>query len=87
MLLRVFPGHRGDFRRQQAHDDAVFIGGPWRAVKAQEGGPGALFAAEAEAAVAHEAVHQQDRQRIENEQSQKGDEHDDVQRPPLPLCP
>ena len=51
MLLRVFPGHRGDFHRQQAHDDAVFIGGPRRAVEAQEGGPGALFAAEAEAAI------------------------------------
>ena len=40
-------------------------------------GEDALEDAEAEAAVAHEAVHQQDRQRIENEQSQKGDEHDD----------
>ncbi|CCJ87939.1 hypothetical protein BN133_4316 [Cronobacter dublinensis 582] len=51
MLLRVFAGDRGDFRRQQAHDDAVFIGGPRRAVKAQEGRARALFAAEAEAAV------------------------------------
>ncbi len=51
MLLRVFTGDGGDFRSQQAHDDTVFIGGPRRAVKAQEGGPGALFAAETKAAV------------------------------------
>ncbi len=51
MLLRVFTGDGGDFRRQQAHDDPVFVGRPRRSVKTQERGARALFSAEAEAAV------------------------------------
>ncbi len=51
MLLRVFPGNGGDFRRQQAHDDTVFIGRPRRTVETQERSARALFPAETKAAV------------------------------------
>ena len=57
VMLRVFTGYRGDFSRQQAHDDTVFVRRPRFAVEAQERGPGALFAAEAQAAV-EQAVHE-----------------------------
>ena len=51
MLARVLAGARGDLGGQQVHDRAVLVGGPDGAVAAQEAGPGALLAAEAERAV------------------------------------
>lgn len=49
--LAGFPGNSGDFRRQQAHDDTVFIGRPRRTVETQERSARALFPAETKAAV------------------------------------
>lgn len=49
--LAGFPGNGGDFRRQQAHDDPVFIGRPRRTVETQERSARALFPAETKAAV------------------------------------
>src|SRR5579864_6793293 len=46
MLARIFLRTRGDFRRQQIHDETVFVGGPRGAVEAQEARPGAFFTAE-----------------------------------------
>ena len=45
------PGHREDLRGQQREDDAVLVGGPHRAVAAQERGARALLAAEADRGV------------------------------------
>ncbi|MNI43152.1 hypothetical protein D3C73_974730 [compost metagenome] len=51
MILWVFTGDCGDFRRQQTHNHAVFIGRPRFAVETQEGCPSALFATKAQAAI------------------------------------
>ena len=51
MLAGVAAGRRQDFGRQQVEDEAVLVGRPDRAVLAQEGSPGAFFAAKAERAI------------------------------------
>src|SRR5690625_7875988 len=43
--------HRDDFCRQKVQDDAVFIGGPHRAIETQERRPGRFLTAEANAAI------------------------------------
>ena len=50
-LAGIAAGVRRDLGRQQRRGDAVLVGGPDRAVAAQEGGAGAFFAAEAQRAV------------------------------------
>src|SRR4051812_8279376 len=49
-LARIAAGLRHDLGREQAEDDAVLVGGPHRAVAAQERGACTLLAAETEAA-------------------------------------
>jgi hypothetical protein len=51
MMLRIFSGHCGDFRGQQAHDDAVFISRPRGSIETQERSPCTFFAAKAQATV------------------------------------
>ena len=48
MHAGVFAGAGGDLGGQQVQNDAVLVGGPDRAVAAEEAGPRAFFAAEAE---------------------------------------
>ena len=47
MLTGVFAGDGGDLGCEQSEQRAIFVGGPHRAVAAEEAGAGALFAAEA----------------------------------------
>ncbi len=49
-LRRRLAGHREDLRGEQRQDNAVLVGRPHRAVLAQERGPRALLAAEADGA-------------------------------------
>mgnify|MGYP003694100825 CR=1 FL=1 len=51
-LTRIASRTRGDFRGEQRCDDAVLVGGPHRAVAAEERRARALFATESERAVA-----------------------------------
>ena len=57
MLAGVAPGDGQDFGRQQVQDKAIFVGRPYRAILAQEGGPGAFLAAKTERAI-HQAIHE-----------------------------
>ena len=56
-LAGILAGAGQHLGGQQAEDQAVLVGGPDRAVAAQEGGAGALFTAEAERAV-EQSVHE-----------------------------
>ena len=66
---------QADQRRQNAHHKADLQRVRNGAGKARHR-KDPLEDAQAEGPVAHKTVHQQDRQRIENEQGQKGDQHD-----------
>src|SRR5207244_7658497 len=49
MKAGVFAGSRGYLRRQQVHNNAIFIGCPHAAVPAQEGSPSAFLASKSQA--------------------------------------
>src|SRR5215471_18953173 len=51
LLAGIAPRARGHLHGEEAHDQAILVGGPGRAVPAEERGAGALLATESERAV------------------------------------